>query len=308
MKSLRNFIIILILLGIVSAYYGPKIWKSKFATPRKMFTEQKARLESQISGGENQIAQMRNVIANNMSLYRRSFPINPMNARINYQVWLTQLAEFCGFKNLRVDVGNSRNEGGVMIHSFRLRGDCSTEQFYRFLYEFYWTGYLHRIHTVNLQAREDSELIDATLLIEGLTMAKVDPNQPFPLADELPDSRNYWRRLASGPWSAYQPTTRVSLFQYSHPGIDDADFAILTAVPTAVTPDGNSITQTRWRVESTGKTVVVNVGERFTIGSFTGVVREVIDDMVVLRQSNGFQWILSLGDRLSDAASLPPEY
>ena len=41
---------------------------------------------------------------------------------------------------------------------------------------------------------------------------------------------------------------------------------------------------------------------------FVGTVQEVIDDMVILRQSNGYTWILGLGDRLSAAACIPAAF
>lgn len=308
MKSLRNIIIILILIGIISAYFGPALWRSRFAEPRKTLADQKAALTAQIADGQNRIAQMNRVTSENMSLYARSFPTRQGSARIQYQIWLTQLAEFCGFKKTQVNVGNSSASGGIMTHVFRLRGDCSAEQLYRFLYEFYWTGYLHRIHSVNLQTRESTSLLDVTFLIEGLTMAKVNRNQPFPLTDALPGPTAYYRRLSSSPWGAYQPMARLNVFQFSRPGIDDADFTVLAAVPTALGADGRGVTQTRWNIETTDTTLVVEVGGRLSTGSFVGTVEEVIDDMVILKQANGFKWILGLGDRLSDAACIPGEF
>ena len=89
---------------------------------------------------------------------------------------------------------------------------------------------------------------------------------------------------------------------------DDANWTVLSAIPTVRTPDGKDVTQTRWRVQTSGKTMVVPIGGELSVGSFVGTVQEVIDDMVILRQSNGYTWILGLGDRLSAAACIPAAF
>ena len=192
-----------------------------------------------------------------------------------------------------------------MSHTFRIQGDCTPEQLYRFLYEFYWTGYLHRIDSMNIQTRENSNLLDATLLIRGLTMAKINMGQPYPSNDNLPGPKSYFRQLASGPWKSYSPMAKKMSFRFSRPGIDDSDWTILSAIPETQTADGKITINTRWNVQTTGKTLVVPVGGTLSVGTFSGTVEEVVDDMVILRQSNGFRWILNLGDRLSEAACIP---
>ena len=309
MKSLRNIIVILILLAVGAGFFGPKLWKSQYVAPRKTLAEQKSNLESQIAQGQAQVEQMRRVTQQNLvPLYTRSFPMQTGQAQLQYQIWLTQLAEFCGFKETRISVGRSAASGGLMSHYFRLNADCTAEQLYRFLYEFYWTGYLHRIDSLDIQTKETSSLLSVAFLFEGATMAKLDPNQPYPTDGDLPGPNAVFQRLASAPWKAYQPMTRYNVFQYSRPGVDDANWTVLSAIPTVKTPDGATVTQTRWRVQTSGKTIVVPIGGELAVGSFVGTVQEVIDDMVILRQRNGYTWILGLGDRLSAAACIPAAF
>ncbi|MGI5831742.1 MAG: hypothetical protein ACOX6D_04315 [Thermoguttaceae bacterium] len=305
MKPLRNIIIIIVLLLILGAFFGPKLWKSQYALPRQALAEQKANLESQIAAGQNQIAMMRRSITENMNLYTRSFPLQVNEAQLQYQIWLTQLSEFCGFRDTQINVGNSAVRNGLMNHYFRLRGDCTAEQLYRFLYEFYWTGYLHRIGSLDIQTKESSNLLSVAFLIEGATMPKINPNQPVPSQNMLPGPPSFYRRLASAPWKAYQSMSRHNVFQYSLPGVDDADWTVLAAMPTIESPDGKTTTQTHWRVLTTGKTLIVPLGGELSVGTFVGTVQDVVDDMIILKQSNGYNWILGLGDRLSNAACIP---
>ena len=306
MKSLRNIVVIFVLLAVGAGFFGPKLWKSQYAAPRKTLAEQKSNLESQIAQGQDQVRRMREVTQQNLvPLYTRSFPTQTGQAQLQYQIWLTQMAEFCGFKETRINVGRSAASGGLMSHYFRLNADCTAEQLYRFLYEFYWTGFLHRIDSLDIQTNESSELLSVAFLIEGATMAKLNPNQPVPTPGDLPGQNAAFQRLASAPWKAYQPMTRYNAFQFSRPGVDDANWTVLSAIPTVETPDGKTATQTRWRVQTSGKTLVVPIGGELAVGSFVGTVEEVIDDMVILRQRNGYKWILGLGDRLSNAACIP---
>ena len=304
MKSLRNAVVILVLIAAAAGFFGPKLWKSQYAQPRKAIAEQRAGLESQIDAGRNQIQTMRNTIRNSMNLYTRSFPMQVNEAQLQYQIWLTQLAEFSGFKQTQISVGNSSVNNGLMTHFFRLRAECTAEQLYRFLYEFSWTGFLHRIDSLDIQTKETSSLLTVAFLIEGATMPKIDPNQPVPSQTLLPGPNAFYSRLASNPWKAYQPMSRYNVFQFSRPGVDDADWTVLSAIPTTHTAAGEK-TETRWRVQTTGKTIVVPVGGELAVGSFVGTVLETVDDMVILKQSNGYNWILGLGDRLSNAACIP---
>ena len=49
MKSLRNIVVIFVLLAVGAGFFGPKLWKSQYAAPRKTLAEQKSNLESQIA-------------------------------------------------------------------------------------------------------------------------------------------------------------------------------------------------------------------------------------------------------------------
>ena len=305
MKTLRNAIIILILFGVVFGYFGMKAYQSRYVAPRKKLADQLNQLQQQISDGTDQLQTMERVPSANMKLFTRSFPLNPSSARTEYQLWLTQMAEFCEMTEPQVRVGAYQRGAGIASHKFQLRAECTLEQLYRFLYEFYWTSYLHRVDSMDVQAIEGSESLDVALAIEGLTMAKVNARNPYPLANQLPLSWSYEKRLASGPFAAYGDYTKLNPFRYAKPGIDDANFTILTGLPTVIDAAGASTTQTRWKIESQGRTVTLGLGGRLTVGSFDGQIESIQGEMVILRHaSNGF-WIVPLGEKLSNAVAIP---
>lgn len=308
MKTLRNVLILLILFGVAGWYFGSMLYRAKYVEPRRKLAEQRTQMEQTIAAGENQLATIKSVSSNNMALFTRSFPLNPTAARTEYQLWLTQLAEFCEMTEPSVRVGQYHRGAGIATHQFQLLAECTTEQLYRFLYEFYWTSFLHRIDSIDLQAIEGSDLLNVALVIEGLTMVKLDARSPYPLANRLPLSYSYQKRLSSGPFAAYSDFAAMNLFQYSKPGIDNASFTLLTGLPTVIDAEGKSVTQTRWKVESEGRTLTLAVGDRLAVGSFDGQVEAIDGDMVILKQKSGFRWIVLLGDKLSDAVAIPPEF
>lgn len=308
MKTLRNVIIIFILFGVIFGYVGSIAYQKRYVGPRKKLTEQYEQLQQQIGFSKNRLAGMQQVTNANMKLFTRSFPLNPASARTEYQLWLTQLAEFCEMDQPLVRIGQYQRGAGIASHLFQLRAECTLEELYRFLYEFFWTSYLHRIDSMDIQTIEGSERLDVSLVLEGLTMAKLDRNAAYPQANQLPLSWTWERRLASGPFAAYSDFAKTDLFRYARPGVDDANFTVLTGLPTVIDTAGVSVTQTRWKIESQGRTVTVGIGQRLSVGSFDGVVEAVDGDMAILRQSNGLRWILLLGEKLSDALAVPRDF
>lgn len=307
MKTLRNAIIILVLFGVVFGYFGTKAYRSRYVAPRKKLADQEAQLRQQIAQGTNQLQTMERISSSNRKLYTRSFPLNPASARTEYQLWLTQMAEFCEMTEPQVRLGAYQRGAGIASHKFQLRAECTLEQLYRFLYEFYWTSYLHRIDSIDIQAIEGSDSLDVAFVIEGLTMAKENAQNPYPPANQLPLSWSYERRLASGPFAAYGDYTTLNPFRYTKPGIDDANFTVLTGLPTVIDASGKSTTQSRWKIESQGRTVTLGDGGRLTVGSFDGLIESIQDDRVILRQNGGARWIVSLGKNLADAIAIPKD-
>ncbi|MDO4587809.1 MAG: hypothetical protein Q4C95_11000 [Planctomycetia bacterium] len=267
--------------------------------------KKKDEINSQIEFGNNRLAFMNNVVNNNIKMYTRSFPLNRMSSQTEYQIWLTQMAEFCDMKSPVISIGNYQTGPGIATQKFQLKSQCSTEQLYQFLYEFYWTSYLHRITSLNIQPVEQSSDLDVNIVFETLTLAKVKQTDAYPLAQQLPISTPI-QRLSSKPFKAYAEIAKKDIFRYIKPGIDNANFAILTGTPS-VTDEatGKNVAVSRWKIQTENRTMNLKIGDSISIGSFDGKIADIFEDMVIIKQNNGSLWVVALGEKLSDATAVP---
>ena len=188
------------------------------------------------------------------------------------------------------------------------RGDeCNLIDLTQFLYEFYWTPFLHRISTLDITPDESSNKLRASIVIEGLTINfRTNPRQAYPLLNQLPLDANPPKQLASGPFAAYKALGDLDVFRAVRTGIDRTKLLLLSGVPTITDDSGNSVTVSRWRLESEDRVITLKVGDDLKIDSFVGTVVDIDDDFVALRQSNGLLWVVLLGRSLGDAIAIPP--
>ena len=308
MKNLRNFIIVLLIFAAAGWYFGRMAYRSFYTAPRAKIAEQKNKLLADIEQGKKNLAMMQQTAMNSRPLFSRSFPLNRTVAQTQYQMWLIQLAEFCDMESTNVTIGEYRQGRGYATEQFQVKTRSSMTQLYRFLYEFYWTSWLHRVNSLDIRSLEKSDLLEVTMIIEGLTLGKMNQRDPYPLLNQFPLTTPM-RRLTSGPFRAYEEIARLELFRYSAPGIDNANYLILTGTPSVSDPASDkTVAYSRWKLETEGRTFSLKKGERLSVGSFDGVIDDVFDDMVILRQNNGYRWVVNLGDKLGDAAAVPPDF
>ncbi|MDO5580683.1 MAG: hypothetical protein Q4G69_06080 [Planctomycetia bacterium] len=306
MNNLKNLIILSLLILGTGWYFGSGYWKSAFKDPQTRNLAQKKQLQDQIAMGKQNLLAMNQFVNQNREMFTRSFPLNANSGKAEYQIWITQFAEFCDFSDTEISQGEYKQGSGMGILQFRLQAKCSMPRLYRFLYEFYWTPFLHRITMLDLQTSENTELLSLTMIIEGLVLARPNPGAAWPLADQLPNTTVPFRRLTSGPFDAYLPIAQKELFRYTPPGIDAASHVLLTGTPEVSDPDsGQKKLQSRWKVETENRTILCNIGDRLAIGSFDGTVEEIFEDLVILKQTSGYHWIVLLGDSLADAVAIP---
>jgi hypothetical protein len=181
------------------------------------------------------------------------------------------------------------------------------DQLSRFLYEFYWAPYVHRITYLHINPLDNADLIDVQLRIEGLVLMPPFNNAPYPLRDSLPIG--YWSRLSSGLLETYtEPIDSRNLLQFSRGGADASDFARLTGI---VYVGGEPEFWIKNQLDDT--TLRFKLNEQFRIGSFFGKIVEVIDRDVILETTGtssrpAMRWILSQGETLTNATAAPGEY
>ncbi|MDO5552402.1 MAG: hypothetical protein Q4G68_01450 [Planctomycetia bacterium] len=309
MKKIRNFLILIIFLGTALYYFGSLAWKQFYRIPRERNEAALEKVRGELATYTSSLEKIRRENRENTVLLARSFPLDRASGQTRYQVWLTEMAEFCGMKEPAVTVGEYKKSSAMAVLTFQLKGSTSMVSLYRFLYEFSWAAPLHRIASLDLVPQEDSDLLRATVVIEGLSLAKLSPRSPYPAMTEFPSTGNWLRRLTSGPFAAYEPIASEPLFSYVAPGLDPASYTLLTGTPEiSDTTTGQTVVVTRWKIETEDRSLTLKRGERLTIGSFDATIEDIQGDMVILSQTDGRRWLLMLGDRLPDAVALAPGF
>jgi hypothetical protein len=212
-----------------------------------------------------------------------------------YQDWLLEQVAKAGFKMPNVDSGEAVNRKDLYIRlPFSVRGRATLEQLTQFLYQFYSANHLHQVQRINITPVPKSEELELSLGIEALVLPGADRT------DRLSDEHS--QRLASEDFTAYQPILERNLFGQSAAGVDPADFAFLTAVL-----DVGGTAQAWLTVRTTGEILKLKQGESFEVGQFRGTVTEIASPDIII-DSDEERWLLTLGEKLSQATALPPGF
>ena len=96
-----------------------------------------------------------------------------LNAQRLYLGWLTDLAQSCGFEDLKVSPDRRTLKGSVYISVMvKIEAGVRFEQLCNFLDRFYSTDLLHRVTSLRIQSRdsEGTALFQITLEAEGLAL------------------------------------------------------------------------------------------------------------------------------------------
>ena len=307
MKNWRNLLLLFAFLGFFAWYGGSWAYRTQFAKPRKQLLDDiekaeqnKIWYETTISGGKETL---QNLVS--QELYQRSLPNgNAQIAQTLYHSWLIEAGNDCRFENFSVFArGIQPTQAYFSVVSFQLDARTTLDDLSRFLYEFYWARFIHRISFLNILPVDNADLVDVEMQIQGLVLQSPDPNAEYPLRDRLPDG--YWQRLSSGLLDAYTvPIDSRNLLQFSRGGVDASDFARLTGI---VSIGGEPEFWIDNQLEN--RSVRVKLNEEFRIGSFFGKIVEVIDRDVILETTGtpsrpSLRWLLSQGEFLKDALAV----
>ena len=327
MGNLGKICVLLTALSVGAAGGAYAFYKKAYQKPRAEIAQQIAQLETYIETCKKNGENFDRTSANYAPVYALSMPTNAQNARIEYQIWLEQMLEFCNLVEPQTKAGRYVSARGTRpaTQEFLVQAQCSTADLTQFLFEFYWTPFLHRITALDMTPIESSELLEVRMTIETMTVAYKERRDPttaanetetalaqaltkfanYPKPDKLPTETTPTRVLASGPLAAYAPFAETQLFRAVRAGIDSADYARLTGLPEVTDEKGNATRFSRWRVETEDRTVTLKEGDRMQIGSVDADVVKIADDFVVLRQDDERLWIVPQGEKLSDAVAVP---
>jgi len=236
----------------------------------------------------------------------QSLPADTEVARSLYQAWLVELVDDVELSNPSVTSSEPVTHKGL-YHSltFNVRGRGTLEQLTRLLFVVYQTDLLHQVRSLTITPLQRSDQLDLSLSIEALVLigpgssATTDQETVF---EEF--RRRTWResdRLAFENLEAYDVIVQRNLFGMGG-SPDPTDFAYVTSINEV---DGEP--EVWFTIRSTDEVVKLRCGDRFEIGPLSLVVAEVFGTEVIIRV-DGERWLLTLGDRITDAHALPPEY
>ena len=289
--------------GLFALVYGGYwAYGSLYKEPRLKLTEEITNYEQVNERMETGIKQMRDFVQTNQQMYLyRSFPQSVTAVRTLYQHWLSDLAAFCDFETPQIYSYDRVSSRWCFTYRFQLQGRVSPEGFARFLFEFYYAPYLHRIASFTLTPSANSDLMDLDMTLEGIALFRLANNAVYPLADQLPEGA--YKRLASGPFSTYQAVAERNLLQYARSGIDRADYTVITFINLE-----NGKPQIWLTDRTSGSTAPIEVkqGDLVRIGSFVATFIDADGDYAVFDR-DGQHWLLEIGEHLSQAFAIPPE-
>ncbi len=309
MNSWHKVVILLVIISLIVGGGGYLLYKSKWVKPRETIAKQKEELVNAIEYGKASTKQIEAQKQQLQPLYTRSFPRQSADAALQYEIWLSQMLEFCNIRESQVTRGaysNLRNLG-LATQNFRVQAKCQLLDLTQFLYEFYWTPFLHRISTLDIIPQEGSDGLQIAMTIQGLTILYLtNPQQQFPLRDQLPLDAQAPQQLASGPFAAYKPLGELDVFRAVRTGVDQTALTRLTATPVITDDEGNEQKVTRWNLEAESRTISLKMGDVLKVGSFVANIADIDDNLVILRQQNGLLWAVPLGNKLSEAVAVPP--
>lgn len=271
-------------------------WLLSFAVdgPLKTRTAKTTRLQQQIEKQETQLARARKAGKQFEVWKKQSLPSDIEVARSLYRSWLLETVSASRLSNPFVDSGSAINRKGLYVSlSFSIRCRGSLQELTRFLFKFYQADHLHQIQSLGITPLGKTGRFDVSISIEALA-----------LQDSLNKDRlnpGISTRLASTSLSDYRSIVHRNVFGVGN-GFDEADHAYLTAVTFS---GGHAEAWITLRSED--RVLKLKIGQSFNIGPFSGTVVSVEDSDVVF-EADGERWLLSLGENLSEAFALPPEF
>lgn len=284
-----------IVLGAILAYYaGEWVLNTVLNEPLSRLQSEREGYERKIEKNKKDLGEARAAAKQLLELERRSLPSNTEVARSVYQDWLLQLVDHVGMKDRTVNSSQPQGRKGLFsVISCSVRAKGTLEQLTTFLYEFYSAGHLHQIRSISMTPIQKTGELDLSISIEAASLPDADRKET--LSQERGD------RLASASLADYAPFARRNFFAVGG-GLDPTDQAYLSAVNYV---DGQP--EAWFTLRDSDSLLKLRLGDSLAIGQFTGVIAE-IDDADVVLESEGQRWLLTIGESLTDAYALPPEY
>ncbi|MEE8453023.1 MAG: hypothetical protein V3R99_13945 [Thermoguttaceae bacterium] len=224
----------------------------------------------------------------------QSLPSDIEVARSLYQAWLLELVDHVGLAGPSVNSSPPTiQKGGFHTLSFTVAGRGTLEQLTNFLFEFYTGGHLHQIRSIVVRPLSRTDQLELHLTVEAVSLPTADRS------DRLVVERS--NRLVFYGVQDYRVIMQRDLFS-----VGGSPNAVEHTRLTGVTSDDGR--PVAWfSLQTTGEMRKLRTGEILQVGHFSGNVAQIDGNDVIL-ESDGQRWLLTIGENLSEAAALPPEF
>lgn len=304
--------------ALLLLYFGGEwAWQKAVRQPIESRQTKAERLQREIEKRQLELKRIRKAAQELAVWQSQSLPSNPEIARSLYQAWLLELVGHVGLENPGVEVREAAGrKGSYLVIAASIRGRGTLEQMTQLLYEFYRAGHLHQIRSLSLTPLKEGR-VDAAAEVEALVLPGADREDRLSTAPS--------DRLAGQRWEDYRIIAQRDLFGTGSP-VDPIEHTLLTAVsyvngvPQAwftaragqrlvkLSPSGPaSEAPPAYSGAPAETTLVLGPGESFRVGLFTATVVRIDEEDVIL-ESEGRRLLLTLGERIAEAAVLPPEF
>jgi hypothetical protein len=275
-------------------YVGSSVYQSQVSGPAEARKVRIAKLHEDIRTRQRDLERIQKAVKELDAYREQSLPANPEVARSLYGAWLLQTIEQAGFTNPNVDSGEPANRKGLFqMLTFSIRGRGTLEQVTKLLYDFYSADHLQQIRSLTLMPLPAMDQLDVAMIVEALVLPTATRK------DRLSDRRS--ERLAYDKLDDYKIIVERNVFGVGG-STDPTDFTYLTAVNYV---DGQA--EVWFTVRTSDSVLRLRKGDPLEIGHFKGVIADVYQSDVVL-ESEGERWLLTVGENISQAAALPPEF
>jgi len=300
----RNHVLLAGLLLFLFGYVSLWAYQTFYAGPRKKLGDEIAQLSGEIQTGRQNLQVMTQFFEQNTGLYYRSLPRKQNAATSYYIYWLYEVLQYNGYDAPVVRSGSLARPLMGADYQFTIQCTGSLSQLTNFLFEFYYAPFLHRITSMTLTPVDGkTEKMKLFITVNALALRPHQPEDMYPLTEQLPVNVGWHQRLASNNLETYQSIATRNLLQTAKGGIDKADFTRLTGI----TQTGNQM-EVWFSVQTDDSVLKVKLGDSIHSGSFSGKVVEILDYTdIVLERADGSRWLLEYGESLKEAFALPPE-
>ena len=282
-------------LGLIAVFYiGDWLIENLLEGPLEARRVAQVRMEKDIEKQKETLARARRA-GKQLSVWEaQSLPSNTEVAGSTYQVWLLQVIQRAGLAAQGVNSSEPVTRKDIYsLLSFSARAHGTLEQLTRFLFEFYRAGHLHQIRSLAITPIQKTGELDLTITVEAMVLPSTERVKEF--TTQTSD------RLASDNLDDYMSIVKRNFFDVGG-GLDPTDQTVLTTVTYV-----NDEPEVWFSLRGTDEMLKLKKGDRLEIGQFSGTLSEIEDGDVII-ESDGERWLLSIGENLTQATALPPEY